>query len=119
MTNKPSVQVEIARPAARDLKYLSKKYPRALDDVMGLIGRLQNGETPGDQIPGVGFTVYKTRIKSSDLAKGKSSGYRVIYYIRAADHIILVAIYIKSQQVDIIAEEIRRIINEYEQQQKL
>ncbi len=112
--NRPLIQVEIARPAAKDLKHLNKKYPRAIDDVEAFIQRLQNGETHGDQIPGTGYTVYKARIKSSDLTKGKSSGYRVIYYVRTTDHTILIAIYIKSERVDITPEEIRRMIDEYE-----
>ncbi len=114
MTNKTPIQVEIARPAARDLKQLSKKYPHAVDDIISLIHQLEEGETPGSQIAGVGYTVYKVRVKSSDLSKGKSGGYRVIYYIRTSTIVILVTIYIKNERVDIAPEEIRRMIDEYE-----
>lgn len=116
MTNKPPVHVEIARPAARDLKQLSKRYPHVVDDVIALIQQLEQGDTPGDQIPGVGYTVYKVRVKSSDLARGKSAGYRVIYYVRLPTNVIVVTIYIKNERVDIAPDEIRRIINEYENQ---
>ena len=78
MTNKSPIQVDIARPAAKDLKHLLKKYPHAFEDVEGLIRQLESGETPGNQIPNTGHTVYKVRVKSSDLTKGKSSGYRVV-----------------------------------------
>jgi len=75
---------------------------------------LEEGETPGDHIPGVGYTVYKVRVKSSDLSKGKSGGYRVIYYVRLPTNVILITIYIKNERVDITPEEIRRLIDEYE-----
>ena len=114
MTNKTPIQVEVARPAARDLKQLSKKYPHVFDDVIDLIHRLEAGETPGDQIPGVGYSVYKVRVKSSDLSKGKSGGYRVVYYVRLPTNVILITIYIKNERVDIAPEEIRRLIDEYE-----
>ncbi len=114
MTNKTPIQVEIARPAAKDLKQLSKKYPHVVDDILDLIHQLAEGQTLGDQISGVGYTVYKVRVKSSDLSKGKSSGYRVIYYVRLPTNIILITIYIKNERVDIAPEEIHRMIEEYE-----
>lgn len=114
MTNEPRIQVSIARPAARAIKQLRKKYPHVVDDVEGLIRQLENGESPGDQISGVGYTVFKVRVKSSDLSKGKSGGFRVIYYIKTLTRIILVTIYPKNERVDIIAEEIRHMIEEYE-----
>lgn len=68
----------------------------------------------GDQIQGVGYTAYKARVKNSDACRGKSGGYRVIYYIRTADRLILLTIYAKTKQTDISVEEIRRIIDEVE-----
>ena len=115
MKNKTPIQVEIARPAARDLKHLSKKYPHAVDDILDLIQQLEAGETPGDQVSGVGYTVHKVRLKSSDLSKGKRGGYRVIYYVRLPTHIILITVYIKNERVDIAADEIRRMIDEHGQ----
>ena len=115
--NKTPIQVEIARPAARDLKHLRKKYPHVIDDVEGLIHQLEGGESPGNQVPGIGYTVYKVRLKSSDLSKGKSGGYRVIYYIRTPSRIIIITVYVKNEQVDVTPEEIRRIIDEYERKE--
>jgi hypothetical protein len=47
--------------------------------------------------------------------KGKSGGYRLIYYVQTSTGIILLTIYAKSEQVDIAAEEIQEIIEEYQQ----
>lgn len=108
--NKPPISVEYTEDFQRDLKRLHKKYRKVRDDVEAFILRLESGETPGDQVQGVGYTVYKERLRSSDLRRGKSGGYRVVYYIETAEKIILLTIYIKTQKEDISVEEIRRII---------
>ncbi len=96
----------------RDVKQLFKKYRQIRRDVNAFIEQLKQGETPGDQIPGAGYTVYKVRLKNSDLSKGKRGGYRLIYYLKTAERIILITIYAKSEQADISPDEIRRIIED-------
>ena len=54
------------------------------------------------------------RIKNRDNKKGKSAGYRVIYYVKTATSVFLVTIYSKSEQSNIPAAEIRRILAKYE-----
>ena len=51
---------------------------------------------------------------NSDILKGKSGGYRLIYYVKTATGIILLTIYTKSEQADIAADDIRDIISDYE-----
>jgi mRNA-degrading endonuclease RelE of RelBE toxin-antitoxin system len=114
MTNEPLIEVGLAPEFVRRLKRLVKKFPHAAEDVQGLIARLEHGETPGDQVPGVRYTAYKVRLKSSDVTKGKSSGFRVIYYVQTRTRVILITLYIKSEQVDIRAEDIRHIIEAFE-----
>ncbi|MEM7760076.1 MAG: type II toxin-antitoxin system RelE/ParE family toxin, partial [Cyanobacteria bacterium P01_A01_bin.40] len=91
-----------------------KKYRSIRKDVEPVIKQLQNGELLGDKITGVGYSVFKLRVKNSDVAKGKSGGYRLIYYCQTATGIILLTIYTKSEQVNIAAEDIRRIISQSE-----
>src|SRR5262245_34961592 len=112
MTNRPLVTVELAPEFVRRLRRLFKKHHHVYEDVQGLVHQLQLGETPGDQVQGVGQTVYKVRLRSSDLGKGKSAGYRVIYYINTPERIILITMYIKGEFGDIKPEEIRRLIDE-------
>jgi mRNA-degrading endonuclease RelE of RelBE toxin-antitoxin system len=76
---------------------------------------LRAGEVPGDQIQGVGYTVYKARVKNSDLQRGKSGGYRIVYYLRTTTTLILLTIYAKTQQADVSTEELRQIIKEVEE----
>ena len=79
-----------------------------------LLDDLRGGDTPGDQIPGVGYTVYKVRVRNSDAQRGTSGGSRVVYYLQTADNVILLTMYSKSDQSDIPVDIIRRIIQAYE-----
>jgi len=94
-----------------------KKYRSIRNDIQPIIEQLTRGERPGDRIAGVGYAVFKLRVRNSDTQKGKSGGYRLIYYVQTATGIILLTLYTKSEQVDIAAEDIQNIITEYEQQQ--
>ena len=98
----------------RQLKRLSRKYRRIRADVQPLIEQLDAGETPGEQIQGTGYTVYKVRVANSDTQRDKSGGYRVIYYLQRQDDVLLVTLYSKTEQSDIEANDIIQIIQEEE-----
>lgn len=85
------------------------------NDLQPVIKQLEQGELPGDQISGVGYAVFKLRVQNSDTQKGKSGGYRLIYYVKTATGIILLTVYAKSEQVDIAADDLQSIITKYEQ----
>jgi len=74
------------------------------------------GEIPGDQVPRLEYTVFKVRVRNSNIQKGKSGGYRVIYYLKTLDRVVLVTMYAKSDQTDFVVEEVRDILSQYEQQ---
>ncbi|SKB14197.1 conserved hypothetical protein [Planktothrix sp. PCC 11201] len=116
MSKQPLIQVEVSSTFKRNLRTLAKKYRSIRNDIQPIIEQLEQGELPGDQIPEVGYVVFKLRVRNSDIQKGKSGGYRLIYYIKTATAIILLTIYAKSEQVDIDADDIRSIIREFEQQ---
>jgi mRNA-degrading endonuclease RelE of RelBE toxin-antitoxin system len=108
------MQVEASDAFERALRSLLKRYRSILDDLQPLIETLENNQRPGDKIPNTGFDVYKVRIKNSDISKGKSGGYRVIYYLQTSDRIILLTLYAKSDQANISAQTIRKIIHDIE-----
>ncbi|MCP4494002.1 MAG: type II toxin-antitoxin system RelE/ParE family toxin, partial [Gammaproteobacteria bacterium] len=58
--------------------------------------------------------LYKVRAKNSDSQRGKSGGYRIIYYLKTETHCILVAIYSKSDQGDITTEALNRLLTDIE-----
>jgi mRNA-degrading endonuclease RelE of RelBE toxin-antitoxin system len=90
------VQVLFGDEFQRRLKILKKRYRQIRLDLQPLIDQLKAGETPGDQIVGTGYTVFKVRVKNSDNRKGKSGGYRVIYQLSSSVCTILLLIYSKS-----------------------
>lgn len=116
-TEPPLIQVEITAKFQRNLQILVKKYRNIRNDIQPIIEQLQLGELPGDRISGVSHTIFKLRVKNSDIQKGKSGGYRLIYYVKTTTKIILITIYSKSDQEDISAEEIQQILSEFKQQQ--
>ena len=117
MTDLPLIQVIVSPTFNRNLRTLAKKYRSIRNDIQPIIEQLTQGELPGDRIAGVGYAVFKLRVRNSDTQKGKSGGYSLIYYVQTAMGIILLTVYTKSEQVDILAEDIQNIITEYEQQQ--
>jgi mRNA-degrading endonuclease RelE of RelBE toxin-antitoxin system len=110
------IQILFSSEFKKNLKRLAKKYRHIKSDLSPLINQLQNGELPGDRIPGTHYVVYKVRVQNSDLKKGKRSGYRVIYYLQKHDAILLLAIYAKSDQPDIKKYQIEQIVRGYENQ---
>ena len=114
MTNKPPVTLDYTAQFKKELKRFYRKYPHVQADLQPLIDSLQQGKILGNQVPGVRYTVYKVRVKSTDQTKGKSGGYRVIYYLRTAKFIVLLRIYHKSARSDLPPDVIRQVIEEYE-----
>jgi mRNA-degrading endonuclease RelE of RelBE toxin-antitoxin system len=96
----------------RNLRQLAKKYRHIRSDIQPIIDALEQGELPGDQVPGVGVVVYKVRVRNSDAQRGKSGGYRMIYYQPADTMIVLITLYSKTEQADIELQEIQAILAE-------
>ena len=107
-----SVSISFTLEFKRNLRVLAKKYRSIRSDIQPLIDQLFSGERPGDHVPGSSLTIFKVRLKNSDIQKGKRSGYRCIYYLKTREDIILVTIYSKSEQSDISAERLHAILRE-------
>ena len=60
-----------------------------------VIEQLQAGEVLGDRLSGLNIVVFKVRVKNSDIQKGKSAGYRLIYQVETSTRVILQQIPIK------------------------
>lgn len=104
--------VEIARPVHKQIKRLRRRYPSLITELAKLISQLETDERPGDKIPGVSHDVYKVRLANPSAQRGKSGGFRVIYYVKTATGVILIAVYSKSDQTDLSPQAIRRVIEE-------
>jgi mRNA-degrading endonuclease RelE of RelBE toxin-antitoxin system len=107
-----SIEV-IALPSFnRSISALRKKYRRVTKDIKPVIAQLENGETPGDQITGIGYPVFKVRVRNTDVQRGKSGGYRVIYYLKTPTSVLLLTLYSKSDQDDVAVADLRDIIED-------
>lgn len=115
MSEQQFIQVEIAPTFNKNIRKLSKKYRNIRNDIQPVIEQLEQGELPGDKISGTSYTIFKLRVSNSDIQKGKSGGYRLIYYLKTSTGIVLLTIYTKSKKADITALEINEIITEYVQ----
>jgi len=116
MLSEPAEQVHIEYTPEfkRNLRALARKYRHIRSDVQPVIDKLKTGEIAGDQVPRTGYTIFKVRIRNSDIQKGKRSGYRMIYQLKTQTNIILVTVYSKLDQADISAEEIRHILKVFD-----
>lgn len=114
MPERPSTQVFTTAEFKREARTLKKRYRSIESDLQPLIEQLQNGDFLGDRVSGFAdYRVYKVRVKNSDIRKGKSGGYRVIYQSLTPDAVVLLRLYSKSDQDDVTIDEIRAIIKKF------
>lgn len=88
----------------KQLKRLSKKFPRIQNDLLTVLKdvRLENEIS-------IGKSIYKIRIKSSDLNRGKSGGFRsYIYFYIKRNLLVPLCIYAKSSKENITENEIQQ-----------
>ncbi|MBL1174189.1 type II toxin-antitoxin system RelE/ParE family toxin [Pantanalinema sp. GBBB05] len=112
------VEIKITPEFQRKVRNLAKKYRRIQADLQPIFEQLQRGELSGDQIVGVGYEVFKLRVKNSDAQKGKSGGYRLIYWLQFTSTVVLLDIYSKSEQENTEVTEVQRIIAKFKQDQQ-
>ncbi len=111
------VQIDLTPEYKRNLRDISKKYRNIRLDTQSVIVQLQEGNFIGDRVPGMGenYLILKVRVKNSNIQKGKSAGYRLIYQVESPTSVLLLTIYSKSEREDISANEIRSILAEFDQ----
>jgi mRNA-degrading endonuclease RelE of RelBE toxin-antitoxin system len=86
LNNSHSINIDLTPEDRRNLKDLAKKYRSIRSDTQSVIEDLQKGIIVGDRLTGFGseIYVYKLRVKNSNIQKGKSAGYRLIYLLESA-----------------------------------
>ena len=104
--------VSILPEFQRRTKRLKRKYPAVGSEVRKLVRQLEGDERPGDKIARTGYDVYKVRLANPSARRGKSGGFRVIYYVQMTERVMLVTIYSKTEDTDISPEKIRRVLDD-------
>ena len=113
--NIPVVEIDLTPEYKRNLRKLSKKYRRIRLDTQPVIEEIQRGNFLGDRLTGMGeeFFILKVRVKNSNIQKGKSAGYRLIYQVESETSVLLLTIDSKTEREDISQNEIRSILAEF------
>lgn len=98
----------------RKLKDLSRKYRKIQSDFNDLIQELEENPFSADRIPGCNGPVFKVRMRSHDMQKGKSGGFRVIYLVKEREKAVyLLTLYPKSERESINTSEINAILSAF------
>lgn len=111
MSEPRRIEVLFTSECKRSLRRLSERYRSIRKDLGPVLEKLGSGETFGNRVRGTSHVVYKVRVPTSDANRGKSGGYRALYYIETADRVILVTIFARSDQGDISSAELARILD--------
>jgi len=96
-------------PFERKLKRLAKKYLSLKTDLAPVFEELTENPSLGTPI---GKDCYKIRIAIASKGRGKSSGARMITYVRVVkNRVYLMDIYDKSEQANITEKELQLLID--------
>ena len=112
------MEIFITSVFEKSVKRLAKRF-RSMKDTYKQILRDLQGNTPiGEEIQGH-HNFYKARYPNPEAGRGKSRGFRVIYFWnREKKIIILVDIYSKTDQIDVDWDKVTRAIAEIEEKEK-
>lgn len=93
----------------KQAKRLAKKYPSLKEDLSKLFNELGENAELGTPL---GNNFFKVRLVISSKRKGKSSGARLITFVKIVEStVILASIYDKSERASITRKELEEIFN--------
>lgn len=95
----------------KKLKKFSRKYRGIREDYEEFLNEIEKAPYSADRIQGCKGPVFKGRMASRDMQKGKSGGFRIIYLIREGRREIhLLTLYPKGERENLDASEINQIL---------
>ncbi|EKD46987.1 MAG: hypothetical protein ACD_66C00268G0004 [uncultured bacterium] len=98
---------------SKKIRSYTRKYRRIFADCKDFITVLENNPQTGDKLKGCIGPVFKARLASRDMNKGKSGGFRVIYLVRENDHsVFLLTLYPKNEQANICVNQVNGILKQ-------
>lgn len=102
----------------KDVKEYKKRFKNITKDLDVVIGKLATGDLLGENVPNIKIKlldeeIRKVRVINTNTNKGKSNGYRLIYYVVKNDGTIyLLTVYYKKDKENITPTEIEKLIKE-------
>jgi mRNA-degrading endonuclease RelE of RelBE toxin-antitoxin system len=95
----------------KSIKKLAKKYKNIKQDYQKLIKILNNNNHNAIDL---GDNFYKIRLQNTSINKGKSSGFRVVYFYKTNNNeIYLLEIYTKNEVQNIDKQKLQEITSKY------
>jgi len=107
----PIYEIAPSTPFQASLHQLTRQYPHAADDVQACLESLRIFPDQGSPIPGWRRHVWKLRINSTDIRRGKRYGFRLIYLLEGRV-IYPLFVYAKTKKEDVSHEEILRMLRQ-------
>ncbi len=112
-----SYDVYLTETFRKTIKVLKKKYRHIKNDISFGIKELEKDPSIGDAIPEWNNEIWKIRVASSDMKKGKRGGFRIIYFWKSDDMTIyLLATYFKGIKTEITKKEIEMLLKMLDQE---
>ncbi len=106
-----SYEISLTQSFQKSVTRLKKKFPHIKDDLSPIFDNLQNNPETGDPIPGWRRKIWKVRVPSRDLKRGKSGGFRVIYAWTPGQSVVYpLFTYFKGEKEDITKVEIEDLL---------
>ena len=102
-------KIETTPTFDKNVKRLKKKFPKIKNDLISLIEELSENPTIGISL---GENIFKIRMQNSSIPTGKRGGFRVITYYKVDDILYLITIYSKTDQDNILLDNLKEIIKE-------
>jgi mRNA-degrading endonuclease RelE of RelBE toxin-antitoxin system len=113
LTESFPIEIRLTPDFRKQVRKLEKRYRKIQSDLQPILMQIQMGEVIGDRLQGIDAEVFKVRIRNSDVNRGKSGGYRMIYWLKLPECVVLLDIYSKSDRDDVEINIIQNIINEF------
>jgi len=111
-----SYKVYLTKTFQKYIKVLKKKYRHIKDDLAVTIQTLEKNPGVGDSIPGWSKEIWKIRVASSDIKKGKRGSFRVVYKWRVGEcKLYLLVIYFKGEKEAISKKQIEKLLKKLNQ----
>ena len=110
-------EVYLTETFQKCVKILKKKYRHIKEDLTDAVQILKENPNVGDSIPGWNKEIWKIRAVSSDIKKGKRTGFRIIYLWKTKEfNVYLLAIYFKGEKENISKKEIENLLRKLNQE---
>ena len=108
-----SYEVVFSDSFQTSVKQLKKRYARVADDLKRAVHALQADPTIGNLIPD-DYGARKLRLPNSSAQRGKSGGFRLIYYVQDDQRraLWLLLLYSKSDQENVSPSELRQLMGQ-------